>query len=90
MYPNLVIQHMDNMTIMTMLPVIELLWSSPGIHCSFTLLPLCSERITSSGGSGTSKGDNTFYLGLSIDQASRVQSDSLHDYVSFFVFVAIL
>lgn len=37
------------------LPVVELLWSSPGIHFSFTLLLLCSDKTKYSGASGTSE-----------------------------------
>lgn len=40
---------------MALLPVVELLWSSPGIHFSFTLLSLCSDSTKFSGASGTSK-----------------------------------
>lgn len=39
----------------SLLPVVELLWSSPGIHFSFTLLLLCSDSTKFSGASGTSE-----------------------------------
>lgn len=42
-------------TWMLLLPVVELLWSSPGIHFSFTLLLLCSDSTKFSGASGTSE-----------------------------------
>lgn len=42
-------------TQMFLLPVVELLWSSPGIHFSFTLLLLCSDSTKYSGASGTSE-----------------------------------
>lgn len=40
---------------MLLLPVVELLWSSPGIHFSFTLLLLRSDNTKFSGASGTSE-----------------------------------
>lgn len=42
-------------TQMLLLPVVVLLWSSPGIHFSFTLLLLCSDSTKYSGASGTSE-----------------------------------
>lgn len=45
------------------LPVIELLWSSPGIHLSLTLLLLCSESCKTSGASGTSE-NHPNYIGF--------------------------
>ena len=38
-----------------LVPVVELLWSSPGIHFSLTLLLLCSDSTKYSGASGTSE-----------------------------------
>lgn len=41
------------------LPDVELLWSPPGIHLSFTLLLLCSDSTKLSGASGTSENITT-------------------------------
>lgn len=42
-------------TWMLLLPVVELLWSSPGTHFSVTFLPLWSDSTKFSGASGTSE-----------------------------------
>lgn len=61
------------MHVCLVIPVIELLWSSPGVHFSFTLLLLWSDRTKFSGASGTSENHDGFIKSYTHTSVSTVR-----------------